>query len=80
MWTGIVVIGVLGYVLNWLFLRVEARVLFWHRGAKGLLGDSAATPATDAAAPAPDAAQGRGPDAVAAPTVPSTARSTRPVS
>ncbi|MFG1708826.1 ABC transporter permease [Nonomuraea sp. M3C6] len=35
MWTGIVLLGVLGFVLNWLFLVLEERVLFWHRGLKG---------------------------------------------
>ena len=75
MWTGIVVIGVLGYVLNWLFLRVEARVLFWHRGAKGLLGEAAATPPV-----ADDPAGDRKPDTAATPAVPPTARSSRPVS
>ncbi|GLZ05535.1 nitrate ABC transporter permease [Actinomadura sp. NBRC 104412] len=35
MWTGIVLLGVLGFVLNWLFLLVESRMLFWHRGLKG---------------------------------------------
>ncbi|GAA3879059.1 ABC transporter permease [Streptomyces sedi] len=38
MWTGIILLGVLGYVLNWLFLRVERRVLAWHFGLKGLAG------------------------------------------
>lgn len=41
MWGGIVLLGVLGFGLNWLFLRVEDRVLFWHRGARGLLGEDA---------------------------------------
>lgn len=41
MWTGIVLLGLIGYILNWLFLRVEARFLFWHRGARGLLSDDA---------------------------------------
>ncbi|RKN05197.1 ABC transporter permease [Streptomyces radicis] len=44
MWTGIILLGVLGYVLNWLFLRVERRVLAWHRGARGLSAETA-TPA-----------------------------------
>jgi ABC-type nitrate/sulfonate/bicarbonate transport system permease component len=35
MWVGIVVIGILGYLLNALFLLVERRLLAWHRGAKG---------------------------------------------
>ncbi|PRX95768.1 ABC transporter permease [Allonocardiopsis opalescens] len=38
MWTGIILLGVLGYALNWVFLRVERRALFWHRGARGRLG------------------------------------------
>jgi ABC-type nitrate/sulfonate/bicarbonate transport system permease component len=32
MWAAIVLIGVLGYLLNILFLLVERRVLAWHRG------------------------------------------------
>ena len=32
MWAAIVLIGVLGYLLNVLFLLVERRVLAWHRG------------------------------------------------
>jgi len=32
MWAGILLFGVIGYVLNWLFLRVENTVLSWHRG------------------------------------------------
>jgi ABC-type nitrate/sulfonate/bicarbonate transport system permease component len=32
MWAAIVLIGVLGYLLNVLFLIVERRVLAWHRG------------------------------------------------
>ena len=75
MWTGIVVIGVLGYVLNWLFLRVEARVLFWHRGARGLLGEAAAErPARGAADDDP------APGVAAPPAVPPAAPSARPVS
>jgi ABC-type nitrate/sulfonate/bicarbonate transport system permease component len=34
MWSGIVLLGILGYVLNLLFLIVERRVLRWHRGAR----------------------------------------------
>ncbi|GGK75230.1 nitrate ABC transporter permease [Planomonospora parontospora subsp. parontospora] len=34
MWTAIVLLGVLGFVLNSLFLRVERRVLAWHRSAR----------------------------------------------
>jgi ABC-type nitrate/sulfonate/bicarbonate transport system permease component len=32
MWAAIVLIGVLGYLLNLLFLLLERRVLAWHRG------------------------------------------------
>jgi len=32
MWASIVLIGLLGYLLNALFLLVERRVLAWHRG------------------------------------------------
>jgi ABC-type nitrate/sulfonate/bicarbonate transport system permease component len=32
MWAAIVLIGVLGYVLNVLFILAERRVLAWHRG------------------------------------------------
>jgi ABC-type nitrate/sulfonate/bicarbonate transport system permease component len=33
MWSGILLLGILGYVLNLLFTGVEHRVLAWHRGA-----------------------------------------------
>ena len=32
MWAAIVLIGVLGYLLNLLFLLAERRLLGWHRG------------------------------------------------
>jgi ABC-type nitrate/sulfonate/bicarbonate transport system permease component len=32
MWAAIVLIGLLGYLLNLLFLLGERRVLAWHRG------------------------------------------------
>lgn len=35
MWSGILLLGVLGYVLNLLFVLIEHRVLRWHRGARG---------------------------------------------
>lgn len=35
MWAGIVVLGVLGYLLNWLFGLAERRVLHWYLGAQG---------------------------------------------
>jgi ABC-type nitrate/sulfonate/bicarbonate transport system permease component len=34
MWSGIILLGLLGYVLNLLFSLVERRVLAWHRGAR----------------------------------------------
>jgi ABC-type nitrate/sulfonate/bicarbonate transport system permease component len=33
MWSGIVLLGIVGYALNLLFIAVERRVLAWHRGA-----------------------------------------------
>jgi ABC-type nitrate/sulfonate/bicarbonate transport system permease component len=35
MWCGIVLLSLLGFMLNWLFLKVEDRALSWHRGARG---------------------------------------------
>ena len=35
MWAGILLLGLLGYALNLIFLLVERRVLAWHRGAQG---------------------------------------------
>jgi sulfonate transport system permease protein len=32
MWAAILLIGLLGYLLNLVFLLVERRVLAWHRG------------------------------------------------
>jgi ABC-type nitrate/sulfonate/bicarbonate transport system permease component len=34
MWSGILLLGILGYGLNAIFLLVERRVLRWHRGAR----------------------------------------------
>ena len=34
MWSGILLLGILGYLLNLVFVIVERRVLAWHRGAK----------------------------------------------
>jgi ABC-type nitrate/sulfonate/bicarbonate transport system permease component len=34
MWAGILLLGVLGYVLNAILVAVEGRVLAWHRGAR----------------------------------------------
>jgi ABC-type nitrate/sulfonate/bicarbonate transport system permease component len=38
MWAGIVLLGILGYLLNELFLVVERRVLAWHHAARDLVG------------------------------------------
>ena len=35
MWCGIVLLALLGYTLNWLFLKVEDRALGWYHGARG---------------------------------------------
>ena len=37
MWTGIIVLGVVGSILNFLFLRLERRVLRWHYRARTAL-------------------------------------------
>jgi ABC-type nitrate/sulfonate/bicarbonate transport system permease component len=34
MWSGILLLGILGYVLNGAFVVIERRVLRWHRGAR----------------------------------------------
>jgi ABC-type nitrate/sulfonate/bicarbonate transport system permease component len=34
MWSGILLLGILGYVLNGAFILIERRVLRWHRGAR----------------------------------------------
>jgi len=34
MWSGILLLGLLGYILNAVFILVERRVLRWHRGAR----------------------------------------------
>jgi len=34
MWSGIILLGILGYALNAAFVLVERRVLRWHRGAR----------------------------------------------
>jgi ABC-type nitrate/sulfonate/bicarbonate transport system permease component len=38
MWAGIVLLGILGYVLNVLLLAVQNRVIGWHTGSKSLTG------------------------------------------
>jgi ABC-type nitrate/sulfonate/bicarbonate transport system permease component len=40
MWGGIVLLGILGYVLNLAFALVERRVLRWHRGARAPAGET----------------------------------------
>jgi ABC-type nitrate/sulfonate/bicarbonate transport system permease component len=34
MWSGILLLGILGYMLNGTFVMIERRVLRWHRGAR----------------------------------------------
>jgi sulfonate transport system permease protein len=34
MWTGIIVLAVIGSALNLLFVAIENRVLHWHYGAR----------------------------------------------
>jgi ABC-type nitrate/sulfonate/bicarbonate transport system permease component len=34
MWSGILLLGILGYTLNGTFVMIERRVLRWHRGAR----------------------------------------------
>ena len=34
MWSGILLLGILGYVLNLTFTHIERRLLRWHRGAR----------------------------------------------
>jgi sulfonate transport system permease protein len=40
MWTGILLLGLLGYAVNVLFLMVERRVLRWHRGWRASARDA----------------------------------------
>jgi ABC-type nitrate/sulfonate/bicarbonate transport system permease component len=35
MWCGIILLALIGYTVNLLFLKFERRVLAWHRGARG---------------------------------------------
>jgi ABC-type nitrate/sulfonate/bicarbonate transport system permease component len=41
MWSGILLLGLLGFALNWAFLRVERWALGWHRGAMGSAAEEA---------------------------------------
>jgi ABC-type nitrate/sulfonate/bicarbonate transport system permease component len=34
MWSGIFLLGILGYVINIGFVLIERRVLRWHRGSR----------------------------------------------
>jgi ABC-type nitrate/sulfonate/bicarbonate transport system permease component len=36
MWTGIIVLGIIGYLANFLFVQAERWVLRWHRESKGM--------------------------------------------
>jgi ABC-type nitrate/sulfonate/bicarbonate transport system permease component len=35
-YAGVIVIGVVGLIVNLLFVAVEARIMRWHRGSRGL--------------------------------------------
>jgi ABC-type nitrate/sulfonate/bicarbonate transport system permease component len=34
MWSGIILLGILGYAFNGVFVLLERRLLRWHRGAR----------------------------------------------
>lgn len=36
MWAGILLLGIIGYVTNFVFVRVERGLLHWHRASRGL--------------------------------------------
>jgi ABC-type nitrate/sulfonate/bicarbonate transport system permease component len=38
MWAGMILLGLLGYIVNVAFVLVERRVLRWHRGARATAG------------------------------------------
>lgn len=40
-WAGTLLLGVLGYLANLIFLRIEARVLRWHAGMRSVSGKGA---------------------------------------
>jgi ABC-type nitrate/sulfonate/bicarbonate transport system permease component len=40
-YAGVIVIGVLGLVLNLIFVLMERRLMRWHRGARGRLDETA---------------------------------------
>jgi ABC-type nitrate/sulfonate/bicarbonate transport system permease component len=40
MWGGVILLGLLGLALSWIFVGVENRALRWHRGATGRLTES----------------------------------------
>jgi sulfonate transport system permease protein len=43
MWSGIVMLGIVGYTVNVLFLLVERRALRWHRGWRATARDAGAS-------------------------------------
>jgi ABC-type nitrate/sulfonate/bicarbonate transport system permease component len=36
MWSGIILLGLLGFTLNLIFVRLERRILAWHHGSREL--------------------------------------------
>lgn len=45
MWAGMLMLGIIGYLLNLLFLAVERRTLYWYRGLRGTLDPARAASA-----------------------------------
>jgi sulfonate transport system permease protein len=43
-YAGVIVIGVVGLIVNLLFVAAEARIMRWHRGSRGLLADEFVVP------------------------------------
>jgi sulfonate transport system permease protein len=43
MWTGIVLLGILGYLVNLVFVLIERRVLRWHRGWRATAREAGGT-------------------------------------
>lgn len=36
MWAGVLLLGILGFALNWLLVKAESRALRWHFGRRGI--------------------------------------------
>jgi ABC-type nitrate/sulfonate/bicarbonate transport system permease component len=44
MWSGIVLLGIMGYVVNLIFVLFERRIMRWHRGWRATARDAGGTP------------------------------------